>query len=323
MVFTTSLSGGKGGRSALEHELRRLGITQKNGKPSHPQTQGKVERFQQTMKNWLRAQPDPARHVHAEPPAPAGRLHRHLQRPSARTGPCTGRATPGRRLRRPPQSPARRPLSRHPRPRPHRPHRQHRARHPPPQRKAPPTSASAAPTPEPASFSSSRTWTSASSTPPPANSSANSTLNPDRDYQPTGKPTRLAKEKHRGPYVGSRCPRCLATSQAQPNVESNQHLPHLPQNLPHAGDSPARGGVTEPVCGHARAWLTAVDLTLTTIGFVHFGDPLTGQPEARLQPAAKRAAADPGRVDPPASGIPASTPTAPTVAEAGGPVSRY
>ena len=57
MVFTTRLSGGKGGRNALEHELRRLGITQKNGKPSHPQTQGKVERFQQTMKNWLRAQP--------------------------------------------------------------------------------------------------------------------------------------------------------------------------------------------------------------------------------------------------------------------------
>ena len=57
MVFTTRLSGGKGGRNALEHELRRLGITQKNGKPNHPQTQGKVERFQQTMKNWLRAQP--------------------------------------------------------------------------------------------------------------------------------------------------------------------------------------------------------------------------------------------------------------------------
>jgi transposase InsO family protein len=57
MVFTTRLSGGKGGRNALEHELRRLGVRQKNGKPNHPQTQGKVERFQQTMKNWLRAQP--------------------------------------------------------------------------------------------------------------------------------------------------------------------------------------------------------------------------------------------------------------------------
>jgi transposase InsO family protein len=57
MVFTTRLSGGKGGRNGLEHELRRLGIRQKNGKPNHPQTQGKVERFQQTMKKWLRAQP--------------------------------------------------------------------------------------------------------------------------------------------------------------------------------------------------------------------------------------------------------------------------
>jgi transposase InsO family protein len=56
MVFTTRFSGGRGGRNGLEAELRRLGIRQKNGKPNHPQTQGKVERFQQTLKNWLRAQ---------------------------------------------------------------------------------------------------------------------------------------------------------------------------------------------------------------------------------------------------------------------------
>ena len=61
MVFTTRLSGGKGGRNALEHELRRLGVKQKNGKPNHPQTQGKAERFQQTLKKWLAAQdPQPA-----------------------------------------------------------------------------------------------------------------------------------------------------------------------------------------------------------------------------------------------------------------------
>jgi transposase InsO family protein len=36
MVFTTRLSGGKGGRNGFEHELRRRGITQKNGRPSHP-----------------------------------------------------------------------------------------------------------------------------------------------------------------------------------------------------------------------------------------------------------------------------------------------
>jgi transposase InsO family protein len=57
MVFTTRLSGGRGGRNAFEAELRRLGITQKNSRPNHPGTCGKVERFQQTMKVWLRAQP--------------------------------------------------------------------------------------------------------------------------------------------------------------------------------------------------------------------------------------------------------------------------
>ncbi len=58
MVFTTRLAGGKGGRNHFETELRRLGVDQKNGRPWHPQTQGKVERFQQTMKKWLRAQPE-------------------------------------------------------------------------------------------------------------------------------------------------------------------------------------------------------------------------------------------------------------------------
>ena len=57
LVFTTRFAGGKGGRNHLEHELREHNIIQKNGKPNHPQTQGKVERFQQTLKNWLRAQP--------------------------------------------------------------------------------------------------------------------------------------------------------------------------------------------------------------------------------------------------------------------------
>ena len=57
MVFTTRLSGGKGGRNGLETELRRLNVTQKNSRPNHPTTCGKVERVQQTMKNWLRAQP--------------------------------------------------------------------------------------------------------------------------------------------------------------------------------------------------------------------------------------------------------------------------
>jgi transposase InsO family protein len=58
MVFTTRLAGGRGGRNALEHELRRLHVRQKNSTPNHPTTCGKVERFQQTMKKWLHAQPD-------------------------------------------------------------------------------------------------------------------------------------------------------------------------------------------------------------------------------------------------------------------------
>jgi transposase InsO family protein len=57
MVFTTRFAGGKGGRNALEAELRRLGVTQKNSRPNHPTTCGKVERVQQTLKKWLAAQP--------------------------------------------------------------------------------------------------------------------------------------------------------------------------------------------------------------------------------------------------------------------------
>lgn len=57
LVYTTRFSGGRGGRNGLETELRRLDIVQKNSRPNHPTTCGKVERFQQTMKNWLAAQP--------------------------------------------------------------------------------------------------------------------------------------------------------------------------------------------------------------------------------------------------------------------------
>jgi transposase InsO family protein len=56
MVFTTRLSGGRGGRNGFETELRHLGVRQKNSRPNHPTTCGKVERFQQTLKKWLHAQ---------------------------------------------------------------------------------------------------------------------------------------------------------------------------------------------------------------------------------------------------------------------------
>ena len=60
IVYTVRLAaeGRHGGRTSFENELRRLHITQKNSRPNHPTTCGKVERFQQTLKKWLRAQPD-------------------------------------------------------------------------------------------------------------------------------------------------------------------------------------------------------------------------------------------------------------------------
>jgi transposase InsO family protein len=64
LVFTTRFShGGRTSRNALENELVTHGVRQKNSRPNHPTTCGKVERFQQTMKRWLKAQP-PATTIH-------------------------------------------------------------------------------------------------------------------------------------------------------------------------------------------------------------------------------------------------------------------
>jgi transposase InsO family protein len=41
----------------FETELRAIGVVPKTSRPFHPQTCGKVERFQQTLKRWLRRQP--------------------------------------------------------------------------------------------------------------------------------------------------------------------------------------------------------------------------------------------------------------------------
>jgi hypothetical protein len=61
MVFTTRFAGGRNGRNArngFETELACHGVKQKNSSPNHPQTCGKIERFHQTLKRWLTAQPD-------------------------------------------------------------------------------------------------------------------------------------------------------------------------------------------------------------------------------------------------------------------------
>jgi transposase InsO family protein len=53
-VYTSRFTGG---RNAFEYVLALLGIRQKNGAPGHPQTQGKTERFHQTLQRWLAARP--------------------------------------------------------------------------------------------------------------------------------------------------------------------------------------------------------------------------------------------------------------------------
>ncbi|WP_114856626.1 IS481 family transposase [Brachybacterium sp. YJGR34] len=60
MVFTTRFA--QGARvlktlNSFERALADLDIRQLNGAPNHPQTQGKIERFHQTLKRWLTAQP--------------------------------------------------------------------------------------------------------------------------------------------------------------------------------------------------------------------------------------------------------------------------
>jgi transposase InsO family protein len=54
-VFTAKQRGD--GRVALEVELGVLGVKFDHSRPYHPQTCGKVERFHQTQKKWLAAQP--------------------------------------------------------------------------------------------------------------------------------------------------------------------------------------------------------------------------------------------------------------------------
>jgi transposase InsO family protein len=57
MVYTGRLHAFE---ATFEANLRALGTHTINSTPSHPQTCGKIERFWQTLKKWLRARPAPA-----------------------------------------------------------------------------------------------------------------------------------------------------------------------------------------------------------------------------------------------------------------------
>jgi transposase InsO family protein len=169
MVYTVRLAGHgrQGGKNSFEAELSRRHIVQKNSRPNHPTTCGKAERFQQTMKKRLRAQP-------IQPSTlAASRCSSTSSRTSTTTGDHTARS-PTAPPRPPPSTPARSPppapsgtttpttacaTTRSVRP----------ALSPCASLANCVTSASAEPTPEPTSSCSSRISRSASSTPPPEN----------------------------------------------------------------------------------------------------------------------------------------------------------
>jgi transposase InsO family protein len=212
LVYTTRFSGGKGGRNGLENELRQLGVTQKNGRPSHPQTQGKVERFQQTLQKWLRAQTPAATLAQLQAQLDAFTSYYNTHRPH--------RALPRRSppavayTARPKAAPGDRTAGTHDRVRRDRTGTNGvvTLRH-----AGSTTSASAGPTPEPTSCCPPATWTSASSTPPPANSSASSPSTPAATTSPPATPAdphpqHPENRRTPDPHVGSGCPRCLETS---------------------------------------------------------------------------------------------------------------
>ena len=163
-------------------------IVQKNSRPNHPTTCGKAERFQQTMKKWLRAQPVQPTTIAELQSAP---------RPSSPTSTTTERRTdrcptapprPPPTTPRPRPCPADRPRHRHPRPDPPRQRRQGRHGHPAHTPADCATSASAEPTPEPTSSCSSRTSTSAIVNAATGELLRELIIDPSRDYQPTGAP---------------------------------------------------------------------------------------------------------------------------------------
>jgi len=86
-VYTARFTRGK---NAFEYLLTSLHITQKNGHPYHPQTQGKIERFHQTLKLWLGKQPPAATLADLQDQLDRFRIIYNQQRPHR----ALGRHTP-------------------------------------------------------------------------------------------------------------------------------------------------------------------------------------------------------------------------------------
>jgi transposase InsO family protein len=96
-VYTSRFTGGRNG---FEYLLAYLGIRQKNGAPGHPQTQGKIERFHQTLKRWLGQRPAEIGLAELQTQLDAFRLAYNEQRPHR----AVGRATPGEAYRATPKA---------------------------------------------------------------------------------------------------------------------------------------------------------------------------------------------------------------------------
>ena len=80
----------RNGKVLLESELERLGIRPSHARPYHPQTCGKVERFHQTQKRWLAAQPPAATLAALQAQLDRFRVQYNVHRPHR----AIGRQTP-------------------------------------------------------------------------------------------------------------------------------------------------------------------------------------------------------------------------------------
>jgi transposase InsO family protein len=89
-----------GGRNTFEYLLPLLGVRQKNGTPGHPQTQGKIERFHQTLQRWLRARPPATSITQLQRQLDEFRDHYNEHRPHR----ALDRSTPGHAYRATPKA---------------------------------------------------------------------------------------------------------------------------------------------------------------------------------------------------------------------------